>query len=304
MVSLYRHIGRTLHPLLIRHPGLLVKSIRCTVVSLVTVPVLSRCTNIENCAQHSDSLGRINKHLTEHRLDKVLVPTPEDTSVGTGHRRFKKAVTGCLLVTGWPSLGFRNRCAVHRQAVEVARGTPAQRGYDVAHQAMRARVLAEGATKILAKISLVPYEQSMARLYDLRRWRDQCAPLVLVDEPWCRLCRAVELLTPAAVVDHIVPVRQNPDLAFERSNLQPLCKAHHDSAKKQQERRGYHGELDARGYPIDPAHPANRDRGAVASCNPPLDNRGSGQTRANPFPELPARGAALLHGAAISPDAT
>lgn len=98
----------------------------------------------------------------------------------------------------------------------------------------------------------------MGRLYDLRRWRDQCAPLVLAEEPWCRLCLAVGLHTPAAVVDHVMTVRQNPDLAFERSNLQALCKTHHDSAKKLQERRGYHQVLDAQGYPVDPAHPANR----------------------------------------------
>lgn len=102
---------------------------------------------------------------------------------------------------------------------------------------------------------------AMGRVYDLRQWRDQCAPFVLADEPWCRFCLALGCLTPATVVDHIVPARLNPDLAFERSNLQALCKAHHDSAKQQQECRGYHGELDAQGYPIDPAHPANRPRG-------------------------------------------
>ena len=98
----------------------------------------------------------------------------------------------------------------------------------------------------------------MARLYDLRRWRDHTAPDVLADEPWCRYCRSLDVLTPATVVDHIVKVKDAPDLAFERSNLQPLCKAHHDSAKRQAEARGYHSEIDANGYPMDLAHPANR----------------------------------------------
>ena len=97
----------------------------------------------------------------------------------------------------------------------------------------------------------------MARLYDRRRWRDHIAPDVLADEPWCRYCRSLNVLTPAEVVDHIVKVKDAPDLAFERSNLQPLCKAHHDSAKKQAEARGYHSEIDANGYPTDRAHPAN-----------------------------------------------
>jgi 5-methylcytosine-specific restriction endonuclease McrA len=98
------------------------------------------------------------------------------------------------------------------------------------------------------------------RIYDRRVWRDRVAPGVLAEEPLCRMCAAAGVVTPATVVDHVIPVRVRPELAFERSNLQALCKGHHDSAKRQQEHRGYHAELDARGYPLDPAHPTNMTR--------------------------------------------
>jgi 5-methylcytosine-specific restriction enzyme A len=120
-----------------------------------------------------------------------------------------------------------------------------------------------------------------ARLYDLRRWRDACAPLVLAEEPLCRYCAAQGRVEPAVVVDHIVSVQVDPDRAFERSNLQPLCKSHHDSAKRQQDQHGYHRMLDANGYPLDPEHPANRTtRGhespeSQGSASPP-GGRGEG----------------------------
>lgn len=99
----------------------------------------------------------------------------------------------------------------------------------------------------------------MGRLYDRRDWHDLTAA-IRAEEPWCRMCRTLNLLTPADVVDHIIPLRLDPDLALEPSNLQPLCKAHHDSAKHWQEHRGYIPELDAHGYPVDPLHPANQPR--------------------------------------------
>ena len=96
----------------------------------------------------------------------------------------------------------------------------------------------------------------MSRIYSLRAWQ-RLRLEALGSEPWCRTCRGLGLLTPADVVDHVLPVRTHPDLALDSANLQPLCKQCHDSAKKEQEARGYHSALDAAGYPVDPAHPAN-----------------------------------------------
>ena len=126
------------------------------------------------------------------------------------------------------------------------------------------------------------------RLYDGRAWRDRVAPDVLADEPICRICAALGIHTPAAVVDHVIPVRDRPDLAFDRTNLQPLCKHHHDSAKQCQERNGYHSVVDADGYPIDASHPANQ--GGVASFSASKDDRRGTSSLAKPAAKWAADG--------------
>ena len=40
------------------------------------------------------------------------------------------------------------------------------------------------------------------------------------------MCEAGGVFTAAEVVDHIVPVRDRPDLRLEPFNLQSLCRAH------------------------------------------------------------------------------
>jgi 5-methylcytosine-specific restriction protein A len=46
---------------------------------------------------------------------------------------------------GCPRLVPKGKCSLHRRQAEQQRGTPSQRGYDHAWQAVRARVLAEEA---------------------------------------------------------------------------------------------------------------------------------------------------------------
>ena len=101
----------------------------------------------------------------------------------------------------------------------------------------------------------------MTDFYSNRRWV-RARAFHLAEEPLCRMCAAEGTVTSATVVDHIVPRAVAPDRAFDGANLQSLCKRHHDARKQQQESRGYHSEVDADGYPVDPAHPANRDQGA------------------------------------------
>ena len=56
---------------------------------------------------------------------------------------------------------------------------------------------------------------------------------VLREEPLCRSCRADGRVERARLVDHIVPVRQAPELRLVRSNLQPLCRpCHHEKTLK------------------------------------------------------------------------
>ena len=54
----------------------------------------------------------------------------------------------------------------------------------------------------------------------------------LGSHPICAMCDQ-----PATVVDHIQPHRGNQSLFWNKSNWQPLCAHHHNSAKQRQERR-------------------------------------------------------------------
>lgn len=54
--------------------------------------------------------------------------------------------------------------------------------------------------------------------------------------PQCRRCDL-----PATVVDHIQPHKGNQRLFWNRTNWQPLCSHHHNSAKQAEERRTQKG---------------------------------------------------------------
>ena len=95
------------------------------------------------------------------------------------------------------------------------------------------------------------------KLYDLRAWR-KLRRLVLTEDPLCAMCAAIDRVTVADVVDHIVPHKGDLTLFFARENLQPLCDTCHSKHKQREEDRGWSDAFDADGYPIDPAHPANR----------------------------------------------
>lgn len=82
-------------------------------------------------------------------------------------------------------------------------------------------------------------------------------------EPLCRRCNELGRVNGGSrkaplVVDHIVPHRGDRALFFDPSNLQTLCKAHHDSVKQREEKRGVRVGADADGVPLDPSHPWRR----------------------------------------------
>jgi 5-methylcytosine-specific restriction protein A len=95
----------------------------------------------------------------------------------------------------------------------------------------------------------------------------------LQEEPLCRMCKEDGKLTPATVADHVVPHHGDYNL-FVLGKLQSLCAFHHNSTKKYYEARGYSMQVDACGWPIDPAHPANS--GVVA--DPLEEDKKSKQT--------------------------
>ena len=92
------------------------------------------------------------------------------------------------------------------------------------------------------------------RWYGLKRWKDRRKEQ-LIASPLCQMCERQGLTTAATVADHIEPHRGDEDL-FWFGELQSLCKQHHDSAKQFEENRGYGGEVDLAGYPLDPRHPS------------------------------------------------
>ena len=97
------------------------------------------------------------------------------------------------------------------------------------------------------------------RGYD-RRWR-KARETFLARHPLCARCEAQGRITEATVVDHIVPHKGDRALFWDTNNWQPLCDAHHGSAKQREEIRGYSNEVGPNGWPLDPRHPANRGIG-------------------------------------------
>lgn len=65
-----------------------------------------------------------------------------------------------------------------------------------------------------------------ARGYDAR-WQ-KARKAFLSRHPLCAECLKSGVLTPATVVDHIIPHRGDRSLFWDENNWQPLCKGCHD----------------------------------------------------------------------------
>jgi 5-methylcytosine-specific restriction protein A len=68
------------------------------------------------------------------------------------------------------------------------------------------------------------------------------------------MCRDAGRIVAATVVDHRQPHKGEPELFWDRHNLQSLCKAHHDVSKQRDETRGFVGGATVAGLPLDPSH--------------------------------------------------
>lgn len=100
---------------------------------------------------------------------------------------------------------------------------------------------------------------SYRRGYD-RAW-SRLRSLKLSHDPLCEWCAKQDRVTSAEVVDHVVPIRDDPDRRLDYSNLQSLCAEHHNSLKQQEDHLGYTPEVGADGWPLDAKHPAYRGTG-------------------------------------------
>jgi 5-methylcytosine-specific restriction protein A len=78
--------------------------------------------------------------------------------------------------------------------------------------------------------------QADKRFYASAAWR-RFRKWVLQREPLCRRCKAEGRDEAAEHVHHVKSRKTHPDLAFNESNVEPLCEPHH-SAEEMARRNG------------------------------------------------------------------
>jgi len=69
---------------------------------------------------------------------------------------------------------------------------------------------------------------------------------------------------PARICDHIETVKAAPLRAFDPTNLQALCKAHHNILTRAYDLGSIRGACDVDGAPVDPSHPWGQETNAAA----------------------------------------
>lgn len=74
------------------------------------------------------------------------------------------------------------------------------------------------------------------RFYQRSAWKKIRSAQLRI-EPFCRTCRESGKLVEATVVDHVIPI-SNGGESLELSNLQSLCKPHHDAKTRRDGREG------------------------------------------------------------------
>lgn len=102
-------------------------------------------------------------------------------------------------------------------------------------------------------------------MYDAR-WH-KARRMYLASNPLCAECMRRGRVTAAAVVDHIVPHKNNPALFWQEDNWQSLCTKHHNK-KTASEDGGFGnkpgnkslGACGIDGFPLNPNHPWNKER--------------------------------------------
>jgi 5-methylcytosine-specific restriction protein A len=100
------------------------------------------------------------------------------------------------------------------------------------------------------------------KLYGKQRWRNR-SKNQLSQHPLCRMCTEHGVVTPATIVDHVVP-HHGIEQLFWFGELQSLCSDCHKSSKAQLEGKGYVRDIGVDGYPVDPLHPFNATK--AGSC--------------------------------------
>jgi len=96
-------------------------------------------------------------------------------------------------------------------------------------------------------------QKAWKHLYNTALWK-ALRLQQLKKSPICGYCDSQGRVTIANIVDHIKPHKGDEILFYKPSNLQSMCKQHHDSTKAREEHSGVTLGGDKQGIPIDPSH--------------------------------------------------
>ena len=94
----------------------------------------------------------------------------------------------------------------------------------------------------LDQIQKMISDNDLSPFYNDRYWRNLTMEIIKNNHNECTLCKQRGKYTQAQMVHHIEPLKQSPELAYNRDNLMPLCNDCHDRVHKRGsycERRGY-----------------------------------------------------------------
>lgn len=69
--------------------------------------------------------------------------------------------------------------------------------------------------------------------YKTPRW-EKLSKLQRIKQPLCEMCLADDIVKPAQVADHIIPIRQDWSKRYDTNNLQSLC-IYHNNLKAREE---------------------------------------------------------------------
>lgn len=82
----------------------------------------------------------------------------------------------------------------------------------------------------------------------------------LSETPLCERCSTATRPVPATVVNHREAHKGDRRLFFSWDNLESVCAPCHDGPIQREERLGFSPKVDAMGWPVDPGHPAYKER--------------------------------------------
>ena len=120
----------------------------------------------------------------------------------------------------------------------------------VARQAHNLKVVGSNPTPATKSDARSEEAALYRRIYKTAAWR-RLREQQLAMQPLCEFCLLTEEVTAADVVDHKLRHNGDIDLFFDPTNLQSLCKRHHDSAKQMIDRGFKVVTYGIDGYPIE-----------------------------------------------------